>query len=302
VFGLVSATLYLIVVLVCFASYWERQEADWASAFGYEIGVALIPTVVVLLYYKTRKQKVSTARVIAVLACWVVITNLFSINRIRPQLTEADIPIIAKEAAGVVPITNPNDAGRTALRDYFKEIIVQNKAYSSKVETISYEGLYTPQSYLDPTKAKNIISQLETALEVEQSQEDALDRIVERLRTRINSLDWSEENKKKFLKEFDEAYQKQLDVRRPAVKTEKEWLTSVRDLYIFVLDNERYFRRSGDAVVIANTTILDQFNERIGHANELNQKYLASKKLLEQNQNQGLSKLGLSAHDFGTAK
>src|ERR1700676_104475 len=91
VFGLVSAVVYLIVVFVCFASYWEKREGDWASAVGYEMGVALIPAAIVLLYYKIRKQKASTARVIAVLACWVVITNLFSLNRIRPELTEADI-------------------------------------------------------------------------------------------------------------------------------------------------------------------------------------------------------------------
>ena len=115
-------------------------------------------------------------------------------------------------------------------------------------------------------------------------------------------MDWSEERKKKFLKGFDEAYQKQLAVRRSSVNSEKEWLTSVRDLYIFVLDNQQYFRRSGDTVAIANTTILDQFNKRIGQANELNEKYQASKKLYEQKQNDGLNKLGLSTHDFGTTK
>jgi hypothetical protein len=302
VLGLVSAVVYLIVVLVCFASFWERREADWASAVGYEIGSAFIPAAIVLLYYKVRKQRASAVRVIAVLASWVLITNVFSISSIKPDLTEADIPVIAKEAAGLVPITNPNDAGRTVLRDYFKEIIAQNKNYSSKIDSINYEGLYTPQSYLDAGEAKRIISQLDAALEIELSQEDALDSIVERCRTRINSLNWSEEYKKKFLKGFDEAVQKKLAVRRPLVDSEKKWLNSVRDIYIFVLDNQQYFRRSGDDITIANTRIRDEFNERIGHANELNQKYQASKSLYEQNENEGLSKIGLSAHDFGTTK
>jgi hypothetical protein len=97
--------------------------------------------------------------VITVLASWILITNLFSISRIRPELTEADLPVIAKEAAGVVPISNPNDTDRTMLRDYFAEMIAQNKSYLSKLDTISYEGLYTPRSYLDAGEARRIIAQ-----------------------------------------------------------------------------------------------------------------------------------------------
>jgi hypothetical protein len=302
VVGLVSAAVYLIVALVVFTAYWERREADWASAVGYEIGVAFFPALIVSLYYKTRKQSTSPARVMTILASWIIVTNLLSIGVHQPNLTESDIAVIAKEAAGIVPITNPNDAGRTVLRDYFKEIITQNKDYLSKVNSINYDGLYTPESYLDAGEANRIISQLEVALEIEQSQEDALDAIVERCRARINSLDWPEGYKRDFIKGFDEAHQKRLTFRRPLVASEKEWLNSVRDLYIFVLDKQQYFRSAGDSVVIANTKIRDEFNEKIEHANELNQKYRASKKLYEQNDSEGLNKLGLSAHDFGTAK
>jgi len=77
-------------------------------------------------------------------------------------------------------------------------------------------------------------------------------------------------------------------------------LNSVRDLYLFVLDKQRYFRRSGDSVVIVNDKILDEFNQRIGRINELNQKYQSSKNLYKQTENEGLSKLGLSAYDVGT--
>jgi len=74
----------------------------------------------------------------------------------------------------------------------------------SKVDAISYEGLYTPQSYLDAREARRIIAQLEAVLEMEKSQERALDDIAERYKTKIESLDRSEEYKRKFLKGFDE--------------------------------------------------------------------------------------------------
>jgi hypothetical protein len=76
--------------------------------------------------------------------------------------------------------------------------------YMSKVDAISYEGLYTPQSYLDAREARRIIAQLEAVLEMEKSQERALDDIAERYKTKIESLDRSEEYKRKFLKGFDE--------------------------------------------------------------------------------------------------
>jgi len=302
VVSVVGAVMYLLVVIGCFALYWNAVQGDWAGAVGYEIGLALFPTAIVLLYYKMRKQKASAARVVSALACWIVIANLVSISKARPQLTEADLQVIAKEASGVVPISNPNDAARTVIRDYFKETIAQNKDYYSKVDSLKYEGIYTPQSYLDPAEAKGIISQLDAGLEIEQSQEDALNSILARCKVKINSLDWTEAYKREFLKGVDAGNQKQQAFRRPLVSAEREWMTSVRDLYIFVLDNEQHFRRSGDSVVIVNTPVLDQFNRMIGQANELSKKYQAAQKTFEQDQDKRLSKLGVSTKDFGIAK
>jgi hypothetical protein len=299
---LVGATAYLTAVVAVFTLYWKGQEGNWAAGVGHEIGTSIIPSVIVLLYYKVRKQITTTARVICVLTTWIFFANLISIGSNRPQLTEADIPAIAKEAAGLVPITNPNDAARTAVRDYFKEIIALNKNYFSRVRTINLEGLYTQQSYLDANETKRIVSQLDNATEIEQAQEDALDGIVERYKKRIDSLDWSEEYKRAFMKGFDEKYQESIAVRRPVVASEKEWMNSLRDLYVFVSNKRPYFRRSGDKIAIVQTETLDQFNEKIGHANELRQKYLDSKKLFDEKEKEGLEKLGLSAHDLGRAE
>ncbi len=103
----------------------------------------------------------------AVLASWVLIANVFNISRTKSQLTKEDIPVIAREAAGLVPIKDPNDAGRTAVREYYKEIIAQNKAYLAEVHKIELQDLYTPESYVDEEEANQIIAQLEAVLDVE---------------------------------------------------------------------------------------------------------------------------------------
>jgi hypothetical protein len=151
-------------------------------------------------------------------------------------------------------------------------------------------------------KKRPFISQLDNATEIEQAQEDALDGIVGRYKKRIDSLDWSEEYKRAFMKGFDEKYQESIAVRRPVVASEKEWMNSLRDLYVFVSNKRPYFSRSGDNIAIVQTETLDQFNEKIGHANELRQKYLDSKKVFDEKEKEGLGKLGLSAHDLGRAE
>src|ERR1700733_16289701 len=69
--AVVASVAYLIVVLGSFAAHWENEQRDWASAIGYEIGTALIPAVIVLIYYKIQKRKASAARVMSVLASWI---------------------------------------------------------------------------------------------------------------------------------------------------------------------------------------------------------------------------------------
>jgi hypothetical protein len=108
--------------------------------------------------------------------------------------------------------------------------------------------------------------------------------------------------KKKFIKGFDEKYQETLAVRKPLFASEREWINSVRDLYVFVLQKQQYFRRSGDNIAIVQTDMRNQFNEKIDHANELHQKYQASKKLYDEKEKERLGKLGLSVHDLGSAE
>lgn len=294
-----GAIAYLAFVFVFFTVHWEGREENWAGAVGFEIGTALIPAVIVLLYYKKRKRPVSSARVISVLASWIILANLISIHGSRPTLTVDDIPVIAKEAAGLVPISNADDPGRTVLRDYFKELIALNKDYLARVHAINFDALYTPQSYLDPKETKAVISQLDLAGEIDQAQEDALGRIVERCKARIGALDWSEDYKKNFLTGFDDKYQQALITRRPVVASAKEWRGSVRDLYMFVLNNQQYFHRYGGNVRIARSDVLKEFNQKIEHINDLTQKHQAAKKLFKEKGDEDLGKLGLSAHDLG---
>jgi hypothetical protein len=300
----VGGGIYLTVVLVIFTLYSVHQTDDWAYAVGHAIGVALIPSVVVLLYYKYSKkqQQASLARRLSVLASWILIANMISIGREGSHLTTADVPIIAREAADLVPITDPSDTGRTAVRECFKEIIARNKDYQSKVATLNWESLYTPQSYLDAQEANRVIVQVDDASRIEEEQTSVLEKIETSCEARINSLDWPEGEKKEFIKGFSEKYRKTLRDRVPLLTTEKEWLSSVRDLYTFVLDNQRYFRPSGSTVIIPNSEVREAFNSKIDHANGLRKEYQESMTAFEQKEKENSAAIGVSLHDFGLSQ
>jgi hypothetical protein len=270
-----------------------------ASAVGYELGIAFIPAAIVLLYYRIKKQEVSSARVIVVLTSWIFVTNLFTISRSKPELTEADLPLIAKEAAGLAPTTNPNDTARTVLRDYFKELIAQNKSYFSKVDTINFDSLYTPRSYLEQEEAKRIITQVDATLEIEQSQVVALDNIADRYEMKLKSLGWSEDYKRKFLVGFEKGREKKRALQKPMLDAEKNWLNCIRGLYILVLVNQQYFHRSGENITISNAEVRKEFNQQIDRANELSQQYTEAKRIYQQSESEGLNKLGVTAQEFG---
>jgi hypothetical protein len=199
----------------------------------------------------------------------------------------------------VVPVSEPNDAGRAAVRQYFKEIIEQNKLYQSKVAALNFENLYTQESYLDAREANRMIKEVEDALQIEEDQVAALDGIATRCKERINALDWSEGEKRRFISGFESKYKETVASRTPLINSEKEWVTSISDLYSFVLENQGYFQRSGSEVLISNEHVLASFNARVEQANKLRETYQAVLKDFDQKQKANSAGLGLSAHDLG---
>ena len=236
-----GAIAYLALIVLVFTLYWAHQKDNWASAIGHVVGSGLIPAVIVLIYYKTRKMKVSATRILIVLASWVFVGNIINIGRNKPPLTEGDIPIIAREAAGLAPITKTDDASRTAVRECFKEVIQQNRVYQAEVDRLNFDDLYTPSSYVNARKAEQILAQLQAALDIETGLEAGLNGVLARCEERFNTLGWSESYRKKFVTGFEEQFKKTIANRRPMVDSAKAWLNSIRDLYLFVLDNQGYF-------------------------------------------------------------
>src|SRR5215475_9212460 len=100
---LLASGIYLVAVFVFFSFMHVRKGGAWAHALGYEAGICLLPSILVLLFYR-KKRGVSPGRILFVLTSWLLLANLISWRGNRNHISESDIPVIAKEAAGLAPI------------------------------------------------------------------------------------------------------------------------------------------------------------------------------------------------------
>lgn len=299
--ALLFAAVYLLLTLACFSFIQFSRQGDWGSAIGYEIGTALIPSILVLLYYR-KKRNISSARIVVVATTWILLASLMSSRNSKNHISESDIPIVAKEAAGIVPITDPNDPGRTVLRGYFKELIAQNRDYESKVAKVDWGNLYTPKSYLDPNQTNQVLAEIRDVMQLEKQQESALATITNRLKDRVNGLDWSDHEKQAFIKGFDRSYAETLRSRKQVLDSEYDFLSSLQDLYTLVSANRRYFKMSAGRVVVTDDAVLSQFNKDVNLTNERRVKYQSALKTSKQQRDQGATKLGLSNREFGVSE
>ena len=293
-----AAIVYLLIVLAFFSFLQLHRQGDWGAAIGYEVGVALIPSIFAFLYYR-KKDRVSSARILFVAATWIVFANLVSSRSSGSRFSAADIPVIAKEAVGTVPIADPSDQGRAALRDYFRELIAQNREYESKVATIEWGNLGTPKSYLDPTETDRVLATLREVMLLEKQQEAGLTTITNKFKDRINTLDWSTYDKEQFIEGFDGAYTEILRSRKQALDVECDFLGALQDLYTLVSANRRYFKMSAGKLVVTDDKVLGEFNKDVELTNDRRVKYQSALKTSKQQRDQNVTNLGLSNRDFG---
>jgi len=299
--ALLFAAVYLLLTLGFFSLLQFHRQGNWASAIGYETGAALVPSILVLLYYR-KKSNVSSARIVAVATSWILFASLVSSRSAGSHISESDIPVIAKEAAGIVPIANPNDQGRAAVRDYFRELIAQNRDYEARVAKVEWNNLYTPKSYLDPKETNQVLAEIQDVMQGEKQQEAALATIVNRLKDRINELNWTDYEKQQFMEGFDSKYTETLRSRKQALDSEDEFLGSIQDLYTFVSANRRYFKMSSGRLIVTDDKVLSEFNKDVNLTNERRAKYQAALKMSKQQRDQSVTKLGLSNRESGLSE
>jgi hypothetical protein len=299
-------TLYAVVLLVPLA--WlsiSRSEGSLGFAVGEVIGRALIPAVVVILYY--RKKPVSGARIVFFLVTWVFFTNLFVLgkeasNRKFP-LTAADIPVIMREAAGLTPPPVPDPPERAALRDSYRALLERSRKYEAEIgrlnQTSEIKNLSQPQSFASLETMQATLKVLREEREVERVQGAALDDFVAEFGRKVEGFSWPRVQKQAFMRGLQKSLDEQSGERRAALKADLEWLDKTIGLYGFAAANHEGIRAGPKTVVIPDAKLREEFNRRAQEQEASRKRFLAAFQAWQQIQQEAQRKIGISGKDLG---
>jgi hypothetical protein len=114
-----------------------------------------------------------------------------------------------------------------------------NEQYLSEVSKLESAALpvYTPESFRDVATIHQILSQLRARLAIAEKFA-SLEPVLKKVPAYVQSVDASEEDKKKFLEGFESSIRKGLGARKVVTDIEHDWLTASIGLYEFTLSKQ----------------------------------------------------------------
>jgi uncharacterized protein YjiS (DUF1127 family) len=102
-----------------------------------------------------------------------------------------------------------------------------------------------------------------------------------------------------MLKGFDEGLAKAMPTRERAITAEKAWIDSVDDLYAYAKTYHSAFVFADGRLAVSDSTVREEFNQRIRTMNAHRSQFLQAKNALEQMQRQNLDRIGISRQQTG---
>ena len=110
--------------------------------------------------------------------------------------------------------------------------------------------------------------QMNTCLSLSEEMETELGRFVQRFETSASSSFTSSEYRAVVVRRFREGFQKGTSQRQLAAKAQQRWQEETTALYEFALRSADWIEVRNDEVIIADDSILAQFNRMLEAANE----------------------------------
>lgn len=304
--------LYGFVLLV--PMFWlgiRLSQGSLAFSIGEAVGRSLIPMIGVMIYFRWRKPPASVGRFLFSLFTWMFIGQVIGLGygAARPDLTEKDVPILMREAAGLAPIRQPDHEARKAIRGVYRELLDSSRAYEAEVKALEGpvgESLLQPASFSSPASMQTSLDYLEKMTAVEQRQADALGNFVTRMSAAIDGLNWSQRRKEQFKEGLRSSVERESAIQQRLLQAEIAWFASMTEVYQFALKN--YSKITVEAasaevpegqLAIYDDRVREEFNQMMDKAEELRKKFLAAQSAFAQNLKANEKKSGVSRKELG---
>jgi len=133
---------------------------------------------------------------------------------------------------------------------------------------------------------------------------DIVQRLPQEAKARVDASSLSRQEKEDYLRGLQKAYGNSdvLAAWRDVRSIEEQWATATIDLYTFASQHAAGIKTNRKQILIADKSLLSQFNTRFTSSRDLQRKMNEANQLLETINSQNLQKLGINKADLGLEK
>ncbi len=293
------------VLLLSFVAQYHFTKGNIPYSLGATAGILLLPGIIVALYY--RRKTPPAGRKVLVLAAATAIMFLISLNaqvqrgKSKVNLQKGDIAQLAQEGVGKRSVQDPGDEGKQVVRELFGRMKQVNEKYAAAANAIQTpeEGLLSAESFRDRATMERMLAYVKELRALDQDQENAVVKVTDDVRARVNAANWPLLEKQAFLRGFDRGVGKSMELRRTVMGAEIAWLDSVEGVYTLAIQNQKHVKVRGGSVIIDGDPLLATYNDKVGKSEKLRVEFLGKAKEFQKHQQEQLSTVGLSPEDVG---
>jgi hypothetical protein len=261
----------------------KSQYVDWASSVGALTGTLLLASLAVAIYYKVKKPNWAKLRIASSICFWTLILSLIRYN---PGLSKEDVPRLMSEAAGRVPISQPDNDEDKVVRDVFREVIALRKEVADsdvRFETPEMANLLKPVSFSTQENVENTLAQLRDLQALSLRLAVAPGLLLQHLdaaRSKLGSTQYASS-----LKEFQRGFENSITENTDMHRKELKYIDAEIDLYGLVLKEFPSFVVKGHQVFVSDSSTLEEYNSKLSAVRQLAADYQSARKDFEARQN-----------------
>ena len=142
------------------------------------------------------------------------------------------------------------------------------KHQKSEVDREALGALYTARSFSSPEAMGRTTAAIRQLLHANQRIAGEIERVLTRIRGRVEAANWSPADKVRFWGEIASGFAAKFELRSEILEKQTVWSEATIDLYEFVLCHSEELSFEGKAVRTSDRTTGEEFVRRLKHAKQ----------------------------------
>lgn len=279
---------------------------NWIYFLGRFVGAIALAALAVFGYCKIRDAKLrGPVQALVILTLSSLLTMLTLALPAKPRIAPVDAATVRRYTDDSKLQKSPSKppVNRTkwdpAARSLLKDMVTRNQRYVAEISALdeTAKPLYTPESFRDTATIQQMIDQLNTRLSVADKYTD-WQPVFGNMKEYVAAVDASDQEKQKFLHDFEASLPKTLAVCKAISDKEHAWLQASLDLYSFALAKQGAYVWQSDNLSFKNRADSNTFGKKFVKARTLNAEFLQAYWQIRQAEQAMIAQLGMEGTEF----